>query len=934
MNKFKKDSTTAESMSQPQTFGDMMDGVFNEVLDTKAEEIKQAVTADTKKARGKRFTQQLETAPTELTSQPRFFPVNENKLPIITEWQKPENQRDYREINGLKGFDTCGHGRAPDYLFLDFDHVLDDAGNFVNDAARRWYNFVQMDFSGYCERSISGHGLHILAKPTPNTFKPINAGSHGTIYFGKHDTPAERKANPKLEIFYGAGARYILLTGIHFDDCGNTIAEGSDVDGVFQQLLDEIQKQNQPAQSSKVDSSAGTSTAADDRAIMSEILATVHPRDCEYAEWRDFGMVAMLVGIPFEEFDAWSSKDDSIGGDGKPRYNPDKVKYFWEHYKTAAELGDGGIKIGTAIDIAKRHGYTPPRKSSDNYTTQKFLADCPLDLEIPYGFSVSRHGIKKLIPKKNGDGFSEIVVSRTPVIVTKRFVEKKSISVEYELAFKTVYENKWIRKTFDAATIGDARQFTTLIQSGISAQNHKMLAVYFDELINSPTNAQKIQSVTMHSQTGWTDETFTEFIYPSPDADYIVRRAGFDFHKELGTRGDADIWKKTFVDAMKHGGAVARIYSGFALAAPLVRPFNLPNLQSHLHAESGKGKTALEKLTASIFGNPKEMIRTFEATPKNRQAVAAAYCDLPTFLDELGTLKGKKADEYLSQSIYAYSLGNQNQAQKQTGDTRPLVKFYGARLSTGERAILKNHDPRGSFKRLPQLPCRNLFPDKFGAKLHLISESNFGHFGRPWINFVTKHLKKICDEYQLFATAFTQSDKYEATLVKSIVAAAVAYQFFMICIGEQSNFDEAALDADIQKILEDMPTVKEISDDTRAVEALSSFVASHPKHFITEYEANGKMQEREAAATPTFGKRFQNGEVAFHPDQLEKILETELKFSDCEAIVTALANQGKLITNTGRTRHRIRLDGELVRTVHFAAGILSDGYNDFTPPPL
>ena len=578
--------------------------------------------------------------------------------------------------------------------------------------------------------------------------------------------------------------------------------------------------------------------------------------------------------------------------------------------------------------------FEPTRKSSDNDTTQTFIADCPLDLEIPFGFSFSRYGIKKLIPKKNGDGFSEIVVSRTPVIVTKRFVEKKSISVEYELAFKTVYENKWIRKTFDAATIGDARQFTTLINSGISAQNHKMLAVYFDELINSPTNAQKIQSVTMHSQTGWTNETFTEFIYPSPDADYIVRRNGFDFHKELGTRGDADIWKKYFVDAMTKGGAVARIYSGFALAAPLVRPFNLANLQSHLHAESGKGKTALEKLTASIFGNPKEMIRTFEATPKNRQAVAAAYCDLPTFLDELGTLKGKKADEYLSQSIYAYSLGNQNQAQKNTGDTRPLVKFYGARLSTGERAILKNHDPRGNFKRLPQLSCRNLFPDKFGAELHLISERNFGHFGRPWINFVTKHLKKICDQYQLFATAFTQSDKYEATLVKAIVAAAVAYQFFMICIGEQSDFDDAALDADIQKILEDMPTVKEISEDTRAIEALSSFVASHPKNFITEYEANGKLEEREAPTIPTFGKRFKNGEVAFYPTELEKILETELKFSDCEAVITALANQGKLITNTGRTRHRITLDDSLTQTIHFKAGILSDGYTDFTPPPF
>ncbi|MBR4643487.1 MAG: DUF927 domain-containing protein, partial [Selenomonadaceae bacterium] len=537
-----------------------------------------------------------------------------------------------------------------------------------------------------------------------------------------------------------------------------------------------------------------------------------------------------------------------ITDDGEPHFGCGKcggggsVITFLAHVKNLPTRGkeffDTLKSVADEFNIPYDKKIFEPQRPKQ-YTTQTFIPDCPLDLEIPFGFSFSRHGIKKLIPKKNGDGFSEIVVSRTPIIVTKRFVEKKSISVEYELAFKTVYENNWIRKIFDAAIIGDARQFAMLKKAGISAQNHKLLADYFDDLINSPTNARKIQSVTMHNQTGWTDENFTEFIYPSPDADYIVRRNGFDFDKELGTRGDAATWKKYFVDAMTKGGAIARVYSGFALAAPLIRPFNIANLQCHLHAESGAGKTALEKLNASIFGNPKEMIRTFEATTKNRQAVAAAYRDLPTFLDELGTISGKKAEEALSQSIYAFSLGNQNQAQRQNGDSRPLVKFYGARLSTGEHAILKKHDPRGCFKRLPQLSCSNLLPDKLAAELHLVSENHYGHFGRTWIQFVIKHLEEIRDQYKLFAVAFTQSDTYEKTLVKSIVAAAVAYQFFAVCIGKQAAFDDAELDNDVQEILKEMPTVKEMSEDTRAIKALSSYVAAHPKHFITEYEANG-----------------------------------------------------------------------------------------------
>ncbi|MGD7418489.1 DUF927 domain-containing protein, partial [Ralstonia pseudosolanacearum] len=98
------------------------------------------------------------------------------------------------------------------------------------------------------------------------------------------------------------------------------------------------------------------------------------------------------------------------------------------------------------------------------------------------------------------------------------------------------------------------------------------------------------------------------------------------------------------------------------LLATLIQPLNILNAQIQLNSKSGGGKTALAKMTAAIFGNPRELIRTFGATEKNRQAVAAAYNDLPTFFDEMETMSGKRAEEQLSQMIYSFAEGKGNQA--------------------------------------------------------------------------------------------------------------------------------------------------------------------------------------------------------------------------------------------------------------------------------
>ena len=292
----------------------------------------------------------IENLPAEIKTQDRFFAVDAQKVPKIRGWQKPENQRLPAQIDGLKGFDTCGHGRGDDYLLIDFDHCLDDDGNFVDDDAEDWFHSIQMRFKGYCERSISGHGLHIFGKPTPDKFAAINAGQKGTLYFGKHDTDTEKKSPVKIELFYKSAARYCLVTGNAVEDSEPVIAAGAVVDSVLQELLDDIQKQIG-------DDTANKKSARETRENQSNVdnrdydeyrarimLDCIDPAKLADSDWLAVISSCKNLGISYGVIDEWNSRDPD-------RYHEAENRIRWD------SLNNATFDIETLHGIAKRFGY-------------------------------------------------------------------------------------------------------------------------------------------------------------------------------------------------------------------------------------------------------------------------------------------------------------------------------------------------------------------------------------------------------------------------------------------------------------------------------------------------------------------------------------------------------------------------------------------------
>ena len=670
-------------------------------------------------------------------------------------------------------------------------------------------------------------------------------------------------------------------------------------------------------------SSTRTTDENVDRDEIQRILKDfVHAKNITRDDWFKVGAILFRYGFTLEAWQEWS-KDDS-------RYSAETCSTQWKSFKTSAELKGKGYTVATLIQIAKQFGYQPPRKTivldtqGDDHMTQDFIKDCPVNLRLPDNYIFNNGGIILVVPpKKDNDEPKYIRAVRTPIIPTKIFREPTKNKFSYEIAILT--RNVWRTAEIEGRTLADPRAIITLADSGALIDEPKILCRFLNAVIALNPALQEIKA---YNQTGWTDDTFKTFAYPGVEG-CILRRAGFDFDRDLSKRGDAELWKQKLVEVLNKGGAVAAMYIGTALAAIIARPLNIMNPQAHLHGTSGGGKTALQKFTASIFGNPRELLRNFAATNKNRQLVSAAFCDLPTFYDELETLQGKAAEEQLSNDVYNFADGKGNQANKRDGTARETFRFGGARLTTGERPILKDNDLRGAYKRLIQLCIQGqLFDDNFAADLHIFSESDFGHFGYQWIQYATEHFDEIQKHYQHYAACNNPTLKiFEPTHLKSVTAALVAVEFFKVMLGINAKFDEDGAFIRNRRVIVDhyLPTLTDLDDTIRAIDAMRSYVSSHEKSFIrdeTDTDTN-KPVEIGAWGTVCSGKIFDIGAVAIFPTELKRILEDELHFASADKLINEWCQQGVLIPDKKQRTRVIKIDKKPYRVYFFKAGAIA-----------
>lgn len=898
------------------------------------------------------FTQQLHNLPAEILALPRFLKTRPDKpkAPVDKNWQRPENQKPYSKLRGVRGF-VAATEQEGGLLFLDGDHVLNADGSFVNAEAERWFNLLRGN-GFFCERSQSGTGIHAFAAPTTGKFGKVV----GKIYLTE-----DKKSC--IEVFYGT-TKFCLPTGNLFHcEPQAPIATGEAADAILQAVIDELEKQKRlQAQEPHTSHQSGKNAANRQNAIPNTqpdkpseqeracaMIAYIPCAEQTYADWIGVGMILKSNGNDLADWEQWSRADD--------RFKDGECERKWLGFSD-----NGGLTIATLHKLAAYYGYSEKdfqrewyqqhpelstrrpvsmdsEQAHDNAPrTRDKIKDCPVDLEIPDNFIFGKNGITLVEPPRKANGLTKyICAARTPIVPTKKFREPTTGTVEYEIAILS--DGEWCTTEIEGRALADPRAISKLCDKGALIDEPKLICRFLNATIALNPTLPKIKAVRC---TGWNDD-LDDFAFPTADGSTVIRRPGYNYERIFKPRGNADMWIQKFKEVTEQGGAVARVVIGGTCAASLVRPLELPNLQIHVHGRKSIGKTPLEKFAVSIYGdsNVGALANTFAATPKSRLETAAAFRDLPLICEELESISQREAEK-LPQDIYNFSLGSYPSALNKDGTKREEKQFSGTRLTTGEHSLVQQQGNAGEFKRVLELRCSDLLNEDFAADLHGFCNRNRGLFASQWIRYILEHRDAIGKKYHqtlkaVKAAQKDSKDKNDTTQLQTLVISVVTYQHLKICLGLQSEVDNDEVTNDIAAIVATLPTATEIDDTQRFIDELKSFVAGHVAYFVREGDNNsvvdfcnnenddGDLTQR---ALDRFGKIFKNGEVAIiYPHAFRVIAEDKLKFKSAEKLAAELADKGCLRTSDKRNTFSTWIGGKTTRTIRFKAGIICTADN-------
>lgn len=284
--------------------------------------------------------QKIENLPPVVRDARRFVPEDSSKKTIV-KWKNPENWQMASEIQGNKGFILTDSRLC----CFDFDHVLDDAGQFVTDEAEAGFLFVtealKVDESSrpYVELSSSGKGLHVLAR---------------CQWSGQFNLKLGQDAH--LEVFANC-AKKMTLTGNKYKDAGEYLG---DSDSILADL--QGQRHKEIARNQNYDNDA-------DRAR--RMLDFIEPASLSYGEWVQVGMALLSCGCTCEDWDTWSARD--------PRHKPKDCINRWKGFRAA------GITIASLHRLAKAGGYQEPRREKPSAIMNSAGEFVPPAKEVDWG---------------------------------------------------------------------------------------------------------------------------------------------------------------------------------------------------------------------------------------------------------------------------------------------------------------------------------------------------------------------------------------------------------------------------------------------------------------------------------------------------------------------------------------------------------------------
>jgi putative DNA primase/helicase len=243
-----------------------------------------------------------------------------------------------------------------------------------------------------------------------------------------------------------------------------------------------------------------------------------------------------------------------------------------------------------------------------------------------------------------------------------------------------------------------------------------------------------------------------EFVFQSPGA----------IEPAFSVAGTVDQWKSN-VAALATGNSRVLFAISTAFAGILLDVADMEGGGFHVCGASSRGKSTIQRVSASVFGCPSRYKQTWRTTANGLEAVAALHNDGLLILDEIREINPKE----IGSAAYLLANGKGKTRANSAGSTRKQASWRLLFLSSGETGlcdVMQSAGERthaGQELRLAEISIGDFenthgyeTPGKFADALIENSEKFYGSAGLAFIQRVVAEraalaikLRKSIDEF-------------------------------------------------------------------------------------------------------------------------------------------------------------------------------------------
>ena len=348
----------------------------------------------------------------------------------------------------------------------------------------------------------------------------------------------------------------------------------------------------------------------------------------------------------------------------------------------------------------------------------------------PDGFSVSAEdGIRK-----TALAFGESVmipVAAEPVVITRKLENVDDSQEKLEITFRRNGRFKSIRIPRSAAL--NKTQLIRYADSGlpVNSGNAEDMVSYLAAYEAKNNNC--IPCIRSIDRIGWVGKEFYPYrmdgaMELETDAVSVSQMIG-----GLTQEGTQEAWLKAA--EIVRAGSISRATLAGSFASPLLYWLKHRVFLTHVWHDSRGGKTATLKLALSVWGDPVKLLTSYHATAVGLERSCAAMMHLPLGLDELQAL----AEKRMTVESIVYSLGNGFGKLRgaKNGGLQKTLQWRNIILSTGEMPLIRENSMDGVGSRVLELYGRPITEESTARELHQVSERNYGHAGKRYIEYLT-----------------------------------------------------------------------------------------------------------------------------------------------------------------------------------------------------